>query len=213
MDSGLRQRLRRLGATDHETLGLGRALHRPSEDQGLDLIVELPPRPPARAREARRDLAENDDNRVGTGMSMDRIEHRIDRREVAGAGRVSRHIGRDINEVAISQLAGIRGEPDAGAARPDEIVEVRLDNRQLPAREPRDQIAVRRKAKGRESLARGRGRRAQAEMGHPHIGDLGTGHALAAALVACSERRDSVRNSQISFPRSAGLPSLHRRLK
>ena len=74
-----------------------------------------------------------------------------------------------------------------------EIVQARLDDGQFAGRKPRDQRRIPIDRAGDEALARGRDRRAQPEMGHPHITDDRRAHAVASHVAAAADRRPSTR--------------------
>ncbi len=187
-----RQRLCRIRAADDEALGLGRAFDGAAENQRLDLIVEQAPGLLARARVARRHLAQNHDHGIGPRVGEGELQQSVEHVEAAFAGIVGRHVGRDIDHVARVKLGGVGGETDARAMLAQKIVEARLDHRQLPGVEARHQrrIAIDR-ARG-EALAGGCDRRAEPEVSHPHIADDGRAHA-ALHFIASADKRPSTR--------------------
>ena len=105
-----RQRAARVGAADDEALGLGRALDRAPEDEGLDLVVELRRRHRQRAGVSRRHLREDHEHAVGGKLAAHALDHRLDRRQIALTPIVGRHVDRDVHHVASAERAVVGAE-------------------------------------------------------------------------------------------------------
>src|SRR3954464_9125543 len=93
------------------------------------------------------------------------------------------------------------------------VVDLRLDHRQLASLQALHQHGIAIKAQRGKSLAGGTDRRAQAEMGHAHIGDAWLRHDEPAPRTASAESCPSTRKSQRSLPRSVCTPLPMSRLK
>ena len=126
-----RQWVLRIGATEDEALGLGGALNRPSENQGLDLVVQDAPGALSGAREAGRHLGQDHHSGIRAHCTKHDIQQSIDWPEVAATLVISGHVGSDIDNIATGEIGGIRRKGQPLRVPCNEFIELGLGNRQI----------------------------------------------------------------------------------
>ena len=125
------ERAARVGAADDEAFGLGCALDRAPEDEGLDLVVELRRRHRQRAGISRRHLREDHEHAVGGKLAAHALDRCLDRRQIALTPIVGRHIDRDVDHVASAERAVVGAEHKVVSGTVDQLRQIRLAHRQI----------------------------------------------------------------------------------
>jgi len=138
-----------------------------------------------------------------------------DRGEIALALVIGRRIGGDVDEIAAGEVARLGGEANAIPVGGEQLVEIRLEDREIVLAEALHHLRIGVKCPDREPLRRGGDRGNDTEMRHPGKANDSSRHQPFHGPKITAIRRFRARardNMRPSYRRTALRPSSRRRV-